>query len=89
MPNWLVNMASPIVGVPLHQFFFATLIGLIPANYLHVSTGQAINNLQTGESLMSWHQILALSCFGVVALLPTWLNKKPTTSERKVVANDE
>jgi uncharacterized membrane protein YdjX (TVP38/TMEM64 family) len=27
LPNWFVNVASPIVGVPLHIFVLATLVG--------------------------------------------------------------
>ena len=26
-PNWLINMASPIVGVPLISFFFSVFFG--------------------------------------------------------------
>lgn len=26
-PNWLLNMASPLVGVPIHLFFISVLIG--------------------------------------------------------------
>ena len=26
-PNWLLNMASPLVGVPLYLFFISVLIG--------------------------------------------------------------
>ena len=26
-PNWFVNMASPIVGVPLHMFCFSVFVG--------------------------------------------------------------
>ena len=36
LPNTFINVASPIVDVPYHIFFFGTLIGLIPAAYLTV-----------------------------------------------------
>jgi uncharacterized membrane protein YdjX (TVP38/TMEM64 family) len=36
LPNLFINLASPIVDVPFHIFFFATLIGLIPAAYITV-----------------------------------------------------
>ena len=29
-PNWFVNMASPIVGVPLHMFCFSVFVGKWP-----------------------------------------------------------
>ena len=36
LPNTFINLASPIVDVPYHIFFLATLIGLIPAAYVSV-----------------------------------------------------
>ena len=36
LPNTFINVASPIVDVPYHTFFFATVVGLIPAAYVTV-----------------------------------------------------
>ncbi|RZR73845.1 hypothetical protein BHM03_00028847, partial [Ensete ventricosum] len=36
LPNTFINVASPIVDVPYHIFFLATIIGLIPAAYVTV-----------------------------------------------------
>ena len=36
LPNLFINLASPIVDVPFHIFFSATLIGLVPASYITV-----------------------------------------------------
>lgn len=36
LPNLFINLASPIVDVPFHVFFLATLIGLVPAAYITV-----------------------------------------------------
>ncbi|KAJ1424913.1 SNARE associated Golgi protein [Sesbania bispinosa] len=36
LPNLFINLASPIVDVPFHIFFLATLVGLIPASYITV-----------------------------------------------------
>ncbi|KAG1334670.1 putative membrane protein [Cocos nucifera] len=36
LPNTFINMASPIVDIPFHVFFLATLVGLIPASYITV-----------------------------------------------------
>ena len=27
-PNWLINIASPLVGVPIHLFFLSVFIGI-------------------------------------------------------------
>lgn len=36
LPNTFINVASPIVDIPFHVFFAATLVGLIPASYITV-----------------------------------------------------
>lgn len=36
LPNLFINLASPIVDIPFHIFFSATLLGLIPAAYITV-----------------------------------------------------
>ncbi|CUG86923.1 SNARE protein, putative [Bodo saltans] len=42
LPNWLVNLASPVVGVPLKTFALATFIGIIPQSYFSVRFGSAV-----------------------------------------------
>lgn len=44
LPNTFINLASPIVDVPYHIFFFATLIGLIPAAYVTVRVNFLFQN---------------------------------------------
>lgn len=46
LPNWLINLTSPIVGVPFKHFFFATFFGLLPANIFHVNMGQSISTMK-------------------------------------------
>ncbi|KAK9216447.1 hypothetical protein WN944_008456 [Citrus x changshan-huyou] len=42
LPNLFINLASPIVDIPFHIFFLATLIGLIPASYITVRVSFSI-----------------------------------------------
>lgn len=42
LPNWLVNLASPIVHVPLKTFAMATCLGIIPQSYLSVRFGSVV-----------------------------------------------
>jgi uncharacterized membrane protein YdjX (TVP38/TMEM64 family) len=44
LPNTFINMASPIVDIPFHIFFAATLVGLIPASYITVKVIFFFNN---------------------------------------------
>ncbi len=47
LPNWFINISSPILEVPLWKFFIATFLGLMPMNVMHVKTGLMINDIQT------------------------------------------
>ncbi|WCJ44144.1 SNARE associated Golgi protein family [Euphorbia peplus] len=46
LPNLFINLASPIVDIPFHVFFLATLLGLIPASYVTVRAGLALGDLR-------------------------------------------
>jgi len=42
IPNILINLASPHVGIPLFTFASSTLFGLVPLNCVHILSGSAI-----------------------------------------------
>ena len=46
-PNWALNMASGVLSVPLHLFFFSVLFGLMPYNYLCVTSGVILSEIKT------------------------------------------
>jgi uncharacterized membrane protein YdjX (TVP38/TMEM64 family) len=46
LPNWFINISSPILDVPISKFFLATFLGLMPMNVIHVKTGLMLNDLQ-------------------------------------------
>lgn len=52
LPNTFINMASPIVDIPFHVFFLATLVGLMPASYITVKL--SVLSLPHFLSTYSW-----------------------------------
>ena len=36
-PNWFLNMASPIVGIPIMPFFISVFIGKLVALYIKLA----------------------------------------------------
>lgn len=42
LPNWFINAASPVAGIPLRKFAAATFVGLMPINFLHVQAGARV-----------------------------------------------
>lgn len=76
LPNWFVNIACPLVGVPFKYFFLATLIGLVPANFLHISTGATLNSAAEASSGSNVISFAVLFLLQFVALLPTLFKGK-------------
>eukprot|EP00826_Nyctotherus_ovalis_P036333 TRINITY_DN3211_c0_g3_i1.p1 TRINITY_DN3211_c0_g3~~TRINITY_DN3211_c0_g3_i1.p1 ORF type:complete len:313 (-),score=83.18 TRINITY_DN3211_c0_g3_i1:953-1798(-) len=74
VPNWLINVSSPIIGVPFIYFFLATLFGLMPANVLHVKAGLVVKEVESIE--FNWKNFLLLFFLAFLALIPTLIKKK-------------
>ncbi|XP_064466247.1 transmembrane protein 41A-A-like [Ornithodoros turicata] len=75
-PNWFLNIASPIIDVPLHLFFISVFIGLMPYNFICVQTGSILSEVKSMNDVLSWHTMGKLVMAAAVALLPSLLIKK-------------
>lgn len=75
-PNWFLNMASPIVNVPLHLFFVSVLIGLMPYNFICVQTGGMLSEISSVDDIFTSGTFLKLAAIAVVALVPGMIVKK-------------
>jgi len=89
LPNWFISVSSPLLGIPFHLFVAATFLGLMPANYIHVSTGvqlEAMEAYVTNDGsgsdpdaerpAVQWKNLLFLLGLACLALLPTLFKKK-------------
>ncbi|KAG6648623.1 hypothetical protein I3843_07G157100 [Carya illinoinensis] len=76
LPNLFINLASPIVDIPFHIFFLATLIGLIPASYITVRAGLALGDLKSVKDLYDFKTLSVLFLIGFILVCPTLLKRK-------------
>ena len=80
IPFVLVNLISGFLQIPLKIFFFGTLLGIIPASYIYVSLGVAMNSLLYQQDFSLQNLIynpqvsFALSGLGFMAILPIIYN---------------
>jgi len=72
-PNWALNMASGVLGVPIHLFFFSVFIGLMPYNYLCVTSGAILSEINDLRDVVSWSNMARCATAALAALLPTLL----------------
>uniref|UniRef100_A0A7S3QSY7 VTT domain-containing protein n=1 Tax=Dunaliella tertiolecta TaxID=3047 RepID=A0A7S3QSY7_DUNTE len=70
LPNVFINVASPIVGVPLHTFAIATLLGCAPNNFVAANAGAHLGELNSMADLVSPRLMAFMGVMGVIALIP-------------------
>lgn len=84
-PNWLVNLTSPLVGVPLTTFFLTALIGLTPYVYVTVTAGDTLRTLtmrnpadaanMSFADIMDSATMIKLGLLSVALLIPNLIGK--------------
>jgi len=75
-PNWALNMASGVLGVPLHLFSLSVLVGLLPYNYLCVTSGALLSEVKEIGDILSWANMGRCAGIALAALTPSlvrWL----------------
>lgn len=82
-PNWFINMAAPILDVPITQFFFSVLIGLMPYNFVCVQTGSILSEITSIKDVMTTSIMIKFGLVAIVMLLPGLLAKYLKKSRTK------
>ncbi|KAK3729014.1 hypothetical protein QZH41_011460, partial [Actinostola sp. cb2023] len=75
-PNWFLNMASPVLDIPLLQFFFSVLIGLMPYNFLCCQTGCLLSQLNSISDILTTSVIMKFATIALIAVLPAFVMKR-------------
>uniref|UniRef100_A0A8R1HWI8 VTT domain-containing protein n=1 Tax=Caenorhabditis japonica TaxID=281687 RepID=A0A8R1HWI8_CAEJA len=76
VPNWLINIASPVLDVPLSPFFWGTFLGVAPPSFLYIQAGSTLEQLTHTSVTWSWTSIILLTVSAVLSLAPILLKKK-------------
>ncbi|XP_059144488.1 transmembrane protein 41B-like [Physella acuta] len=76
LPNWFINITSPVIDVPLTAFFIGTTLGVAPPSFVFIQAGKTLHKLSSTSEAMSWGNIGLLAVFALVALLPVLFKNK-------------
>lgn len=71
VPNWVINLVSPLIDVPFPTFFWATFLGVAPPSFLHIQTVKSLQNYVNSKSEQSsFNDLLVLILCAFFALVP-------------------
>jgi uncharacterized membrane protein YdjX (TVP38/TMEM64 family) len=72
VPNWFINLASPLIDIPAFPFIMGTFIGVAPPSCVYIQAGTTLNTLTSATAVFSWQSVLVLVLFAIVSLLPVF-----------------
>uniref|UniRef100_A0A7I4Y0R0 Transmembrane protein 41B n=1 Tax=Haemonchus contortus TaxID=6289 RepID=A0A7I4Y0R0_HAECO len=70
LPNWFINIASPVLDVPLGVFFLGTFLGVAPPSFLYIQAGSTLEQMVHTNVTWNLHSVLLLTFFALLSLLP-------------------
>lgn len=82
-PNWLMNMAAPVLDIPVHLFFLSVFFGLMPYNFLSVEAGGFLSDITSTGDIFTAATTLKLAAAASVVILPSILLKRFGSTEKE------
>ncbi|XP_063223591.1 transmembrane protein 41B isoform X2 [Bacillus rossius redtenbacheri] len=76
LPNWFINIVSPIIDVPLSVFFIGTFLGVAPPSVVAIQAGQTLYELSASSDAWSWYSAVVLGLLAVLSLVPVLFKQK-------------
>ncbi|XP_026866409.2 transmembrane protein 41B isoform X2 [Electrophorus electricus] len=76
LPNWFINITSPVINVPLGVFFLGTFLGVAPPSFVAINAGTTLYKLTTAGEAVSWYSLVVLAVLAVLSILPVCFQKK-------------
>ncbi|XP_015595948.1 transmembrane protein 41B [Cephus cinctus] len=70
LPNWFINLASPVIGVPMVPFTVGTFFGVAPPSFVAIQAGQTLHKLTSSRDAWSWNSMIILCVFALLSLVP-------------------
>jgi len=87
LPNWFINVVSPIIDIPISTFFFATAIGVAPLSFIAIQGGTTLNKLMTTGEAWSWTSVTVVAGLALLSMVPplmkTYFEKKEPVSVKE------
>ncbi|XP_025960212.1 transmembrane protein 41B isoform X2 [Dromaius novaehollandiae] len=76
LPNWFINITSPVINVPLKIFFIGTFVGVAPPSFVAIKAGTTLYQLTTAGEAVSWNSVFVLMILAILSILPAVFQKK-------------
>ncbi|KAG8193788.1 hypothetical protein JTE90_029522 [Oedothorax gibbosus] len=76
LPNWFINITSPVIGVPAKPFILGTFLGVAPPSFVFIQAGTTLYQMTSSSDAMSLNSFIILGLLGVLSILPVYFRRK-------------
>ncbi|KAI8331506.1 snare associated Golgi protein-domain-containing protein [Chlamydoabsidia padenii] len=81
-PYWFINLASPLLGIPVLPFFWSTFLGSMPYNFVCAQAGEVLGELTSTSDILTLSLMMKLLLVSLVSLIPIFYGKTIQTNLR-------
>jgi len=76
LPNWFINIVSPVLGVPLAPFWLGSFLGVAPPSFVFIQAGQTLEQMTSTMDPITPTSVCLLVAFALLSLLPVLFKAK-------------
>uniref|UniRef100_A0A1B0G6A7 VTT domain-containing protein n=1 Tax=Glossina morsitans morsitans TaxID=37546 RepID=A0A1B0G6A7_GLOMM len=76
LPNWFINLAAPVIGVPIYPFTLGTFCGVAPPSMIAIQAGKTLQKMSNSNDAFSWTSVGILTICACLSLVPSILKNK-------------
>jgi len=76
LPNWFINIVSPVIGVPLLPFWVGSFLGVAPPSFIFIQAGTTLQQLTSTMDPITVETVALLVVFAVLSILPVLLKNR-------------
>ena len=79
LPNWFINLVSPVIGVRLAPFWIGTFLGVAPPSFVAIQAGTTLQKLTSSTDAITAWSVAMIVGFAILRyenhiLLYFWLS---------------
>jgi len=76
LPNWFINIVSPVIDVPLVPFWFGSFFGVAPPSFVFIQAGTTLQQMTSTMDPITPESVSLLVLFALLSLVPVLLKNK-------------
>lgn len=75
-PNWFLNLASPVLNIPISKFMLSIFIGLMPYHFICVRAGSILSHIESMDDVFNVWVMAQLLLLSFLSFIPVIIKKK-------------